>query len=112
MTELARPEKVPPIDPALRGQPVTSPVTWEQLKQNGKIIGAIATFVLAVVVPSVIYLTRLSTNVENVQTDVKDIKNKTEKLSLDMEGSKVRLETIEKRLPVPTESKAPPTRKP
>lgn len=107
-----QPEKVPPIDPVLRGQPAPSPVTWDQLKQNGKIIAGITSFVIVVVIPAVHYLTRLYSSVETVQSDVKDIKVKTEKLSLDMEVNRVRLESIEKSLPTQNPIRAPGSKQP
>lgn len=91
---------VPPVPRELRPSASGNPVTWEQLGRDWKVIAAIAGFVIVVVIPFVVWLTssltRVDTSLGTVQTDVKDLKTKTETLLVESGKQTVKIDELER----------------
>lgn len=70
-----------PVEPPFKNPEVKNVITWSELKNIGKILAWVIGIIVTVVVPTVWFASSLNSKVENIHTEVVDVKKITKNLT-------------------------------
>mgnify|MGYP001147441028 CR=1 FL=1 len=92
-----RKENYEKLDPPFRApEQNETPIDWATLRPVLKIGGGIIGFFLTFVLPIVWYASKVDSNVDSLQVDVRDVKQRTEELVKDSIQQRGRLDNLER----------------